>query len=216
MKQLTRGAFIWLVIAMALAACAPAPTAGNPGKNDVAAAIPAATKRITTALRSVPASLVQQRTPRAPTVHGLDGIEKLTHAGLTCVKEDGTRAPQLAEAVPSLNNGLWKLLPDGRMETTWKIKPAARWQDGTPVSADDFLFTSAVEQDKDIEIPPIPLADRIQVLAALVHHQTENLAPLPLFYGAEPTLISNRLVNVHAKGDTFTQAWNVQEWDLKN
>jgi len=45
----------------------------------------------------------------------------------------------------------------------------------------------------------------MQVLAALVHHQTENLAPLPLFYGADPTLISNRLVNVHAKGGTFTQ-----------
>src|SRR5205823_5284747 len=101
-----------------------------------------------------------------PSVRGLDGVEELTHAGLTYIKGDETRAAQLAEAVPSLDNGLWKLLPDGRMETSWKIKPAARWQDGTPVTADDFLFTAGVEQDKEIDIPPYAEYELIEAIVA--------------------------------------------------
>ena len=34
------------------------------------------------------------------------------------------------EAVPTLENGLWKVLPDGRMETSWRLKPGLVWQDG--------------------------------------------------------------------------------------
>ncbi len=61
----------------------------------------------------------------------------------------------------------------------------------------------------------IPLTERAQALAALVHHQTENLSHLPIFFGADPTLISNRLVNVTAGSDSFTQAWNAHEWDIR-
>ena len=32
----------------------------------------------------------------------------------------------LAEVVPTIENGLWRLLPDGQMELTWKIKPSVR------------------------------------------------------------------------------------------
>jgi hypothetical protein len=38
---------------------------------------------------------------------------------------------------------------------------------------------------------------------------------MPIFHGADPTLISNRLINVAARGDAYTQAWNVQDWDVK-
>jgi len=61
----------------------------------------------------------------------------------------------------------------------------------------------------------IPMPDRMEALGRLVHHQTENLTHLPIFFGADPTLISNRLINVTARGDAFTQAWNVHEWDVQ-
>ena len=61
----------------------------------------------------------------------------------------------------------------------------------------------------------IPLPERMQALAGLVHHQTTNLSQLPLFHGADPTLISNHLLNVTARGAAFTQPWNVEEWDLR-
>jgi peptide/nickel transport system substrate-binding protein len=60
--------------------------------------------------------------------------------------------PQLAEAVPSAENGLWKLLPDGRMETTWRIKPEARWHDGTPFTSQDLAFTLRVVSDPEIAV----------------------------------------------------------------
>jgi hypothetical protein len=59
------------------------------------------------------------------------------------------------------------------------------------------------------------MTERMQALGSVVHHLTDNLVQLPLFHGADPTLISNRLINVTARGDAFTQAWNVQEWDIK-
>ena len=50
------------------------------------------------------------------------------------------------------DHGLWKLLPDGRMESTWQIRDGAFWHDGTPFSSEDVLFTARVEQDRDLPI----------------------------------------------------------------
>ena len=41
--------------------------------------------------------MLEQRTARSGGFRGLDGIEELTHAGLTYIKVDGTRAALLAE-----------------------------------------------------------------------------------------------------------------------
>src|SRR5258707_14685585 len=86
------------------------------------------------------------------TVPGAGAIEQLANAGLGDVDGDGKLRPQLAEAIPSTENGLWKLLPDGKMETTWKIKPNAKWQDSAPVTAADFVFTTGIDQDPDLPI----------------------------------------------------------------
>ena len=64
--------------------------------------------------------------------------------------ETGELLPMLAEVPPTLENGLWTLLPDGRMETTHRIRPSAQWHDGTPVTADDLVFTTRVAQDPEI------------------------------------------------------------------
>ena len=151
-----------LVVVLMLAACAPAPGGGPAAPSGQESQRSSAPKRMTAAIRGAPVSLVQQKTQRGGSVRGLDGIEELAHAGLTYVKGDGTRAAQLAEEVPSLDNGLWKLLADGRMETTWRIKPAARWHDGTPITSADFAFTALVDQDKEVEIPPYPEYEMIE------------------------------------------------------
>jgi peptide/nickel transport system substrate-binding protein len=83
-------------------------------------------------------------------VPGVDAVEELVSAGMAQQDDAGALRAQLAEAVPSIENGLWRLLPDGRMETTWKLKESARWHDGTPVTADDMLFTIQVGQDKEL------------------------------------------------------------------
>jgi len=56
--------------------------------------------------------------------------------------------PMQAKEVPTLLNGLWKLLPEGKMQLTWHLRPIT-WHDGAPVTAEDFVFTHrAVMNDK--------------------------------------------------------------------
>lgn len=45
------------------------------------------------------------------------------------------------EEVPSLERGRWKVLEDGRMETTFRLRKSAVWHDGTPFTAEDVVFT---------------------------------------------------------------------------
>ena len=59
---------------------------------------------------------------------------------LAYITEGQQPKPYLAESLPTLENGAWKLLPDGRMETTYALKPTAKWHDGQPITARDFLF----------------------------------------------------------------------------
>ncbi len=49
--------------------------------------------------------------------------------------------PVMVEAIPSLENGLWKLLPGGKMELTWRLRSEYKWQDGRPVTSADVAFT---------------------------------------------------------------------------
>ncbi|MBM2813227.1 MAG: hypothetical protein HW416_3986, partial [Chloroflexi bacterium] len=68
----------------------------------------------------------------------------------TTLGDQRIRQPRLAEAVPSIENGLWKLLPDGRMETTWKLRDGVRWHDGAPLTAEDLLFSLQVGRDREM------------------------------------------------------------------
>ncbi len=76
----------------------------------------------------------------------------LVASGLTIGDGQGNRRAILAEAVPTLENGLWQLNPDGTMITTYRLRPAAKWHDGTAITAEDFLFTLEVGRD-----PKLPL-----------------------------------------------------------
>jgi peptide/nickel transport system substrate-binding protein len=92
------------------------------------------------------------RSVQSFTAPGGAEVEDLLTDGLSDLDDDGLPQAKLAEAVPTLENGLWKLLPEGRMETTWKIRETARWHDGTPVTADDLLFTMALGRDRELPI----------------------------------------------------------------
>ncbi len=81
---------------------------------------------------------------------GVDALEHMVAAGLTVIDNKGGLQPRLAEAVPSLENGLWVLLPSGEMQTTWKIRQGAVWQDGRPVTSEDVLFSSRLQQDREL------------------------------------------------------------------
>src|SRR5204863_4586653 len=63
---------------------------------------------------------------------------------------------ELAESLPTIENGGWQVFADGRMETTWKIKQGARWQDGAPFTTEDVAFAAQVAQDPALPFPRDP------------------------------------------------------------
>jgi peptide/nickel transport system substrate-binding protein len=104
---------------------------------------------VTAVIMGDPPHFAGRFNPSIGSVPGLDVMEEMLNAGMANFSHDGLR-PQLAEAVPSVENGLWKLLPDGRMETTWKIRSGASWHDGTPFTSDDLVFTARTGQDREV------------------------------------------------------------------
>ncbi len=141
------------ILALALIAllvgCQPAPRpASEPAGN--APMSSSAPKRLTAVTMGDPPHFAGRFNPSIGSVPGLDTLEEMVNAGMANFSNQGALRPQLAEAVPSLDNGLWKLLPDGRMETTWKIRPGTAWHDGTPLTADDLAFTVRADQEKQV------------------------------------------------------------------
>ncbi|HZT06884.1 MAG TPA: ABC transporter substrate-binding protein [Chloroflexota bacterium] len=108
----------------------------------------AAPKRVVAALMVDPPTVVLQAASGTPP--GLDVLDMLVDSGLTVFDDKAVRIPQLAEDVPTIENGQWQLLADGRMDTTWRIKSGAVWHDTTPLTSSDLAFALEVDQDKDL------------------------------------------------------------------
>jgi peptide/nickel transport system substrate-binding protein len=66
---------------------------------------------------------------------------------LTALDADWRPRASVAQEVPTLENGGWRLLPDGGMELTYRLRPGFRWHDGTPVTAGDAVFAWEVLRD---------------------------------------------------------------------
>src|SRR4051794_4998470 len=158
-----------LAPAVLVAGCAPAPPSSTSSGSTPVPSQPSGPKKILAAIRSAPASLSKQKTNPpglVGSVPGLDALEELVHTGLTHNAPDGSWQPVLAEQTPAVENGMWRVFDDGRMETTWRIRSDARWQDGTPVTTDDLLFTTMVEQDPEVGIPRNSAYDLIDSIQA--------------------------------------------------
>jgi peptide/nickel transport system substrate-binding protein len=81
---------------------------------------------------------------------GIGIIGSLAHDKLTQTDPFGLEHPGLAVQVPSADNGTWVINSDGSMDLTWKLKPDIKWHDGTPFTADDMMFTLALNKDPDL------------------------------------------------------------------
>jgi peptide/nickel transport system substrate-binding protein len=69
--------------------------------------------------------------------------------------DDLKLVPIQAREIPTFENGQWKLLPGGKMQLTWHLKPL-KWQDGEPVTGEDYVFTfRAVMNEK------VPVIERV-------------------------------------------------------
>ncbi|HZT06820.1 MAG TPA: ABC transporter substrate-binding protein [Chloroflexota bacterium] len=152
MRQWRFLALSWMTIALLAAGCAGTP--GAPPRTSDAASSRASSgpKHIVAAMMGNPPTPIEKAVGGGSggRIPGITGLQQLVDAGLTILDDKGHHLPLVAEAVPSLENGLWIVSPDGRMQTTWKIRQGATWHDGAPFTSEDLVFTSVVEQDNDL------------------------------------------------------------------
>jgi len=121
-----------------LAACAApsGPATSRPVAESGQAPSPAQPKTLAVAVRYEANDLGANTVGRRPS----PAIKRLFNAGLSLIDGKGQTQLYLASSLPQLNTGSWRVEPDGRMETTYTLKPNLTWQDGQPLTADDFVF----------------------------------------------------------------------------
>lgn len=76
----------------------------------------------------------------AVTALGDSPSRSLFNAALDYVDDQETARPYLTTELPRLNTDTWLMSPDGRMQTTHRLRPNATWHDDVPLSANDFVF----------------------------------------------------------------------------
>lgn len=146
-----------LLAAATLTACSPA--GPSPGPSDGAAAPSANQRGLVFVLRSEPPSVAAK--PLRVAGLSVASAVRLFNAGLDYVDEREGLHPYLAEDLPKLNTDSWRVFPDGRMETSYRLKPGLAWHDGAPLSAEDFVFAFHVYATPDLGVAsstlPIPV-----------------------------------------------------------
>jgi peptide/nickel transport system substrate-binding protein len=82
--------------------------------------------------------------------------------GLVGWNADWELVPRMAQEVPTLENGQWRLLPNNEMEVTYRLRPGFKWHDGTPVTAGDAVFAWEVLRDPRVgAIRPAPVISAV-------------------------------------------------------
>lgn len=140
-------ASVSLVAMVLLTACAapagPGGTSTQPGPSQTSGP-----KRIVVSVTSdLPVLRAQMNRAAGGALAGAVELEQLVNAGLTIADDRSVIRPELAEEVPSVEKGSWRVFDGGRMETTWRIRDGASWHDGVPYTSADLVFSAQVMQD---------------------------------------------------------------------
>ncbi len=118
-------------------------------------------------------------------------VMHLALLGMAEVDPNGKVYPVLAAELPTVDNGGVVLdEATGGMDVTWKMRTDVKWADGTPVTADDVLFTyeAIVNPDTGIWIPGIDSVtgvDKIDDSTFVVHFSSVYPSYLTLLGGRQ-------------------------------
>jgi peptide/nickel transport system substrate-binding protein len=147
-------------------ACAGGGPAGRPAETGGQNAPPVPQKPIVIAINEEPPTLEPS--------FGSGGIARdyaaLINAFLAYLTPDGKSLPFLAEELPNLERGTWTMLPEGRMETTYRLNRRATWHDGKPVTAQDFVFGHMMRLDPAMPTTRFDVDRRMTGVQALDDH----------------------------------------------
>lgn len=127
-------------LALLVTACTAAPTSRTPsGDSGVA---PAGVQRTLVMVVRTEGESIAGKTLTNPGTNVIPAGP--FNAGLVYRDRAEVPQPYQAEALPQLNTDSWRVMPDGRMETIYRLKPNLTWHDHTPLTAHDFAFAYRV------------------------------------------------------------------------
>jgi peptide/nickel transport system substrate-binding protein len=164
---------IMIALSMALAACGggastpQVPAATGPAETEAPAA-PATSASGSTENNTIVIAIPEDPPSFNPIMAdtGYDAlVMKLVLLGLADIDPDGNIFPELAAELPTQENGDVVLDEEaGTMTVTWKLRQDVQWADGTPVTADDVVFTynAIVDPNTGSWIPGIDYVDSVE------------------------------------------------------
>lgn len=111
------------LVSMVLAACGPAagPAIPDSGAGEPRSAAPPRTLAV--AICVEPPTVATR--PLQTVGISLYFPSRMCNAQMGLLDKDGNSYPYVVEALPQLNTDSWRLFADGRMETTYRLKPNA-------------------------------------------------------------------------------------------
>ncbi|MEA2639939.1 MAG: peptide/nickel transport system substrate-binding protein [Chloroflexota bacterium] len=141
---------VWLVLNTMLSACTTTGTASIPASQAPGGAVEqrsaspkvltvGVSKAFTTFDRLTGAAGGQSDAP----------VLTLVHDYLAFPDAAAVMHPGLATALPSVDDGTWRINADGTMDTTWKLRPNVHWQDGMPFTSADVMLAFRMATDRD-------------------------------------------------------------------
>lgn len=175
--------------ALALAAGCAQPGSPSSGASGTEAAVFSG-RALVMVIQIEPISLASKPLRTAGISQGM--TLEMFNAGLAYVDEQEDFHPHLAESLPQLNSDSWRVFPDGGMETTYRLKPNLIWHDGTPLSAEDWVFAFRVYSNPELGLSAgLPQRNIARVEApdprtVVIHWKS----PYPDADGLTPTALS--------------------------
>lgn len=198
-----RGLAAPLAMALLLAGCGPGTASRS---RDAGSGTSTAPKVIRMA--------ILDQTPSSLTSYGGSGtggtaLEHfyLFHAALTRYDPQGQIIPSIAQKVPSIDDGDWRILPAGGMEVTWKLRPDVFWHDGAALTAEDFVFGFQVVTDPAIaapsrgDVPAIAEVRATDPATLVVHWKAQSIFGNNNPFDGVPAVPRHVLRDLYLSGD---------------
>jgi peptide/nickel transport system substrate-binding protein len=152
-----------------------------------------------------PPGLSRSLNPAGTATPGLPELMEMTSPGLSSIDSDGKHVPLLAASIPSTDAGSWTVAPDGRMQTTWKLRPGTTWHDGKPFTSEDLLFTATLGRDPELSEfgnRAYSFVDRVEApdpLTVTVHWKMPYIEAVTMFSEFTEPVPAHILGPIHAE-----------------
>jgi len=161
----------WLVFvlgAVITSSCAAPSSRGSPEPSTTgtdASAAPSTPRPgsiLRMALGAQPESLAAKFTSGSSTAY--HELSNIFNSFIALYDPSDSLRPMLVRQIPTQDNGDWVVNADGTMLTTYRLRENARWHDGAPVTAEDFVFAYEIYIDPTL---PITVRDPENLMLAV-------------------------------------------------